>query len=111
MNSNLGSATDQMCVVEVLAAEVGVHIPLQHCFEPHDQLLVGETEHGPQSRVHTKYIAQFATVRSLLWLSRLFTFQISLNSINHPSRIPPLPFNNPLARLDRLDSGFDQQFR
>jgi hypothetical protein len=53
-----------MRVVEVLAAEVGVHIPLQHCFEPHDQLPVGETEHVLQSRVYTKYIAQFATVRS-----------------------------------------------
>jgi hypothetical protein len=40
MNSNLGSATGQMCVVEVLAAEVGVHIPLQHCFKLYEQLLV-----------------------------------------------------------------------
>lgn len=62
MNSNLGSATGQMCIVEVLAAEVRVYIPLQFCFKPHEHLLVGETDHGPQSRVHTKYIAQFPTV-------------------------------------------------
>lgn len=63
MNSNLGPATGQMCIVEVLAAEVRVYIPLQYCFKPYEHLLVGETDHGPQSRVHTKYyIAQFATV-------------------------------------------------